>query len=227
MSVEPKLIETWLDIAPQYINFALRFPRSPKKALERYSGTGAVASDLTSFAVAGVVISYLFVLVFAPGVTGSTPKTVVEVSGKVGSTLSRLLATDPKIAPALALLAVVTGTVFVHLFARIATLIGSTGRMRAFLGGSVEDSVNAALGFAAVYIPYFVLLSLCGVHLAATHPSHSFALVMVTSFLASLAVLVYYPLSLAATHPNTKPFDAFWAFVVGAGLLSFLLGVIS
>jgi hypothetical protein len=88
------------------------------------------------------------------------------------------------------------------------------------LGGSLEDSVNAALGFAAVFLPVTTAV-LC---VAARLPQTNWIVAAASIFLVGF-IVVYFPLSLASVHPGTGYRQASMA-TAGAVLLPLLAGEI-
>jgi len=55
-------VKSWLDIAPAYMNFTLKFVRDPRQAFSKVAGSADVSSDLTSILLGGVALSYLIVM---------------------------------------------------------------------------------------------------------------------------------------------------------------------
>jgi len=223
MPIESKLIETWLDIAPQYLNFALRFPRSPKRALEDYSGKGKVESDLTTLLLAGVGASYLLIAILQPA---SIPEASVrDLFGNAGVWVLRVAREDLRLLPVLGLMIVVGVALVIHgllrLWAGLQHVRGvqvSTG-----LSGTVEDSINGALGLGAVFIPYsMVVVCVLLWNLTTNTP---WVLVALSAAIAA-PLIGYFPASLAATHPSTKVSESVSALSGPLLLCAFIGGVV-
>jgi hypothetical protein len=157
-------IKSLLDILPAYMNFVISFLRSPRAAFAPYALTGRVQSDLTSFLLAGVGAAYLAgVLMPIPGFDIQNPKgTMDEFAGWLAHQ-------EVKALPLEALLAVMAVALVAHLIAKLfdrwqvasAKLARDPNRSPApNLAGTAEDSVNAALGFAAILLPLTTIVFL-------------------------------------------------------------------
>jgi len=198
------VVNSWLDIAPEYLNFLLRFLWNPRHAFASVSGTSKVSSDLTSILLGGVAFSYLIV------VAAASPELKADPS-KIAKLLRHL---DYRLLPVLTMIATVAIAVVSHLLGRLFSIVSRlsrrapSGRWDPKLGGGVEDSVNAALGFAAVYIP-LVAVALCGVSWL---PGDKAVSAAVVGALLSVFAVVYFPWALSSTHPDTGFFQAFIAF---------------
>ena len=145
-------IKGLLDILPAYMNFVIGFLRSPRAALAPYALAGRVHSDLTSFLLAGVGIAYLAGFVMpTPGFDIDNPRGTMDVFA------GWLAHQEVKALPLEALLLVVTLALAAHLVAKLFDRWQAAGAKRSSaspnLPGSAEDSVNAALGFAAILLP--------------------------------------------------------------------------
>lgn len=145
-------IKGLLDILPAYMNFVIGFLRSPRAALAPYALQGRVHSDMTSFTLAGVGVAYLAgILMPIPGFDIQNPRGGMDVFA------AWLTRQEVKALPLEALLLVVTLALAAHLVAKLFDRwqVKSAKRSPAApnLPGSAEDSVNAALGFAAILLP--------------------------------------------------------------------------
>src|SRR5216683_3710035 len=146
-----------LDILPAYMNFVIGFLRSPRAALAPYALTGRVQSDLTSFMLAGVGAAYLAgVLMPIPGFDIQNPRGAMDVFA------GWLTHQEVKALPLEALLVVLVLALVAHLVAKLFNRwqVASAKPFpdRPNLPGTAEDSVNAALGFAAVLLPLTTIL---------------------------------------------------------------------
>lgn len=207
------MIKTWLDIAPEYLNFMLRFLRNPRHAFAGVSGTAKVSSDLTSILLGGVAFSYLIVMATASPDLKADPSKIVELLRQL----------DYRLLPVLTMMATVAIAVVSHLLGKLLSIVSrlswraSSNRWDPKLGGGVEDSVNAALGFAAVYIP-LVAAALCGVSWV---PGDKTVSAGVVGALLSVFAVVYFPWALSSTHPDTGFLHAFLAFSGAVVLAAF------
>ena len=207
--MDERPIKTLLDLLPEYLNFAIAFLRSPRQALAAYELKGRVHVDLTSFLFAGVGAAYLAVLLLpVPGLKLQAPE------GAMDRFALWLTQQDVRLLPLEALLAVLALALLGHL---VAKLFDRWEVFRARLShddqpalnfpGTAEDSMNAALGFAAVMLPLATLLLLGVLALATSRAEAGLRqdIVVVTSagalaLFALVAVFYYLVLSFAAVH---------------------------
>jgi hypothetical protein len=115
-----------------------------------------------------------------------------------------------------------------HVIVKLGEIIfGTTGSDRKWnphLGGTVEDSVNAMLGFAALYIPFATALFLAAMWFMPVTPGGRMpvpALGCVLGMIGSLSL--YLPLALAAVHPKTNVVQAWMAFAIAYAIPIFVL----
>src|SRR5689334_18450744 len=144
-----KEVNGWLDIAPAYLNFAIRFLRRTRTAFANSAKAGEVSRDLTSILLGGVALSYLIALVAAPAQLKQDSSLVIQWLGTVEHHLL------PLIGISVALVLAIATHLLGKLFAQISAGFGRP-KPRPWdprLGGTLEDSVNAALGFGAVFSP--------------------------------------------------------------------------
>ncbi len=157
-------IKSLLDILPAYMNFVIGFLRSPRAAFAPYALTGRVQSDLTSFLLAGVGAAYLAVVLMP--ISGFDIQSPHGATDEFAGWLTRQ---EVKALPLEALLVVLALALAAHLVAKLfdrwqmASAKPSADpdqAPRPNLPGSAEDTVNAALGFAAVVLPLTTILLL-------------------------------------------------------------------
>jgi hypothetical protein len=186
--MEEKAVNSWLDIAPAYLNFLLKFFRSPREAFAGVARTAKVSSDMTSILLGGVALSYLIVAL------AGSPQ-LKDDTGVVARWLRKM---DYHLLPVVALLGALALAVVCH-------IVGRYGLSFQRLGGTVEDSVNAALGFSAVYLPLIVTV-LCGI---SWFPGRNGVAAATAGFLLAAFALWYFPWSLLATHQKAEPSEPF------------------
>ena len=195
-----KEVKSWLDIAPAYLNFAIRFLRWERTAFANVAKAGEVSRDLTSILLGGVALSYLIAFVAAPAQLEQDPSRLVQWLSKV----------DYHLLPLLGLFATLVLSIATHLlgklFARFSALSSKSGRSDPRLGGTLEDSLNAALGFAAVFLPT-ATTALCVMNWLPLRPW----IPGVTGIILAFLILAYFPFSLSSTHPDTDWAQAFLA----------------
>ena len=78
-----KEVKSWLDIAPAYLNFAIRFLRWERTAFANVAKAGEVSRDLTSILLGGIALSYLIAVVAAPARLEQDPSRLVQWLPKV------------------------------------------------------------------------------------------------------------------------------------------------
>jgi hypothetical protein len=207
-----RAISSLLDIAPAYLNFAIQFLRQTRTAFVEHAKSGKVSADLTSILVGGVALSYLIAIVAAPVQLKQDPSLIIRWLGDL----------EYYQLPFIGLFAAVILAVATHilgkLYAKFSTAFNrkAPGPWEPQLGGTLENSVNAALGFAAVFLPV-TTATLC---MIAWLPQNIWSIVIPVIFLIGF-IIVYFPLALACTHPDTG-FRQAWLAMAGAMVLAFL-----
>ncbi len=220
--MEEKTVKTWLDIAPAYIDFLLKFIRNPSRAFARVSGSSEISSDLTSVLLGGVALSYLLVI------AGGSP----ELKNDPGSIATFLRTTDYQLLPIFGLAVIIACGVASHVLAKLfmafftalTTITRNTpnGRSDPKLGGSIEDSVNATLGFSAVFLP----LATGTISALSWLPKDHWIEPVLAGMLIIVFLFVYFPLALSATHPQTTWPQAALAIGGGVTLVEGLLSLL-
>ena len=209
-----KSVTSWLQIAPAYLNFAIRFLRRTRTAFAEQAKAGKVSEDLTSILLGGVALSYLIAIVAAPVKLKQDPSALVQWLGYQ----------EYYLLPIAGLFAALILGVATHwlgkLYAGLSTAFdrNAPGPWEPRLGGTLEDSLNAALGFSAVFLPVATTV-LC---ISAWLPPTSWISAAPSIFLIGF-IVVYFPLSLACTHPDTGYRQAIIA-TGGAVILTVLAG---
>jgi hypothetical protein len=208
--MEDKAVKSWLDIAPAYINFFIKFLRNPRDAFSKVKGCGEISSDLTTIFIGGIALSYVIVFL------GASPNLKEDSGNFVG--ISRYLAkVDYHFLPVVAIGVILALAVWIHALAKLYSLTGRKEKYDPKLGGTIEDSVNAALGYSAVFIPLFVgLICVCS-----WVPGQT-AILITGTLLITLFGMIYFPWSLSSTHPDTGFIQALFA-VGGSIVITYLL----
>ena len=145
-------VKSVLEILPAYLNFVIGFLRSPRAAFAPYALKGKVQSNLTSFLLAGVAAAYI-----AGALLPSTSFDIENPQGGMDLFAKWLVHQDVKTLPLQALLAVLVLALAAHIIGKLF----DRWQDKASLPGSAEDSVNAALGFASIFLP-FTTMALLG-----------------------------------------------------------------
>ncbi|MGH6939734.1 hypothetical protein [Hypericibacter sp.] len=204
-------IKSVLDILPAYLNFFIGFLRSPRAAFAPYARTGRVHSDLTSFLLAGVGAAYLAgALMPIPGIDIQNPQ------GAMDEFAGWLSHQDVKALPLEALLVVLGVALAAHLIAKtFDRWQGATAKLASAstlapapnLAGTAEDSVNAALGFAAILLPLTTVLLLGMLSLATPALEARLGRTLLIAVIAGplvlymlVAIFYYLVMSFAAVH---------------------------
>jgi hypothetical protein len=93
------------------------------------------------------------------------------------------------------------------------------------LGGSIWDTVNAVLGFSALYLPVYVAITAVSTWLYFMSSSADSLLFLVVSGGAVVGPLfIYLPAALAGTHPETSFGQAILACSVALGGILLVIG---
>lgn len=212
-------IEDWLDIVPQWLSFALRFPADPRAALQPYSASGAVSKDLALLVAAGVGVAYLAIALSAP------PSLVHDLSRM----LRLFRGVDVNLLPPMMLLLLLVSALAVHLLAKLFAMLVGAGRPGSrwapHLGGTVEDSVNAFLGVASVYIPLAILAFSVAVSVFDGPGRRLTMPVQLCGLLLIGALFVYVPTALATVHPKTTSAQALVTFGAAFGIAAFVVAL--
>ena len=217
--MDEKPANVWLKIAPAYADFSVKFFRNPAQAFSASAKSGEVSKDLFAIFVGGVALSYVIVLVAAPPSLKTDSSILVRWS----------ISLDWYLLPVAAFIAVFLIALIGHIGAKsfFATRkLFDRAPIRwwdPWLGGAAEDSVNAAMGVAAVFVPLFAA-TLCAV---SWFPPSTWLPGTAGMVFAAL-FLIYMPWSLSCTHPNTGVTQAFLAlgasffmvFIVASGVES-------
>jgi hypothetical protein len=190
-------IKSLLDILPAYLNFFIGFIRSPHAAFAPYARTGRVEGKLTSCLLAGVAAAYI-----AGAVMPSASLNVDNPHGGMDLFARWGLRQDVKVLPLEALLAVLMLALAAHLIGKLF----DRWQDKPNLPGTAEVSVNAALGFAAIFLPVAVMVLLGTLSLATPALQARFGqyalVITIASVLAGYLIVagVYLVLSFAAVH---------------------------
>lgn len=220
-------IKSLLDILPAYLNFVIGFVRSPTTAFAPYALTNRVHSDLTSFLLAGVGAAYL------AGFLIPAPFDIQNPHGGMDRFAEWLSRYDMKLLPPLVLLVVLALALAGHLVAKFFDRWQglSVNPDPPNLPGTAEDSVNAALGFAAVLLPLTTIVMLGTLALAAPalekQTSQTFSIILFVGLFLYMAVAIflYLPRSFAAVHKVSWG-RASSALGVAFVCIAFVVGVI-
>jgi hypothetical protein len=190
-------VKSVLEILPAYLNFVIGFLRSPRAAFAPYALKGKVQSNLTSFLLAGVATAYI-----AGALMPSTSFDIQNPHGGMDLFAKWLAHQDVKTLPLEALLAVLVLAMAAHIIGKLF----DRWQDKASLPGTAEDSVNAALGFASIFLPFTTIVLLGTLSLASPALTERFgppALIITISGALVLYLLVaigYLVTSFAAVH---------------------------
>ncbi len=190
-------IKSLLDILPAYLNFFIEFIRSPRAAFAPYVLKGRVQANLTSFLLAGVAAAYI-----AGALMPSASLDIENPRGAMDLFAKWLTHQDVKALPMEALMAVLVLALAAHLVGKLFDRWQDKPR----LPGAAEDSVNAALGFASIFLPLTVMallsmLSLATPELAKRLGQSTLIATIASTLTAYLLVSIgYLVASFAAVH---------------------------
>jgi hypothetical protein len=211
--MEEKIIKSWLDIAPAYLSFILNFFKNPNKAFSNFPSPSKISHELTSILVGGIAFSYIIILTFASPLLKEDPSSIVIF----------LKQFDYHLLPVISMIAVIAFAIPLHLLGKLYSWISkfsAQGKEKFYdpkLGGSLEDTVNAALGFASAFIP-LISAVLC---IVSWLPKGNSIYPGIGGLILALLAFIYFPLSISSTHPNTGFLQALLA-LCGASVLAVL-----
>jgi hypothetical protein len=191
--VNTKLVDSWLDIVPAYISFVITFFKNPRSAFAAVAQPSRISGDLTSILLGGVGLAYVIGLALG-GPLAEDPSRVLSV----------LRSIDVRYLPVVGVSLVVVLGLIAHGFAFLAGLWESDVE----LPGQVEDTVNATVGFASIFIP-LTALALCAIpRLVGT------VLPIVVAFVPGMFLIFAFPAALMAAHAGITYRHAFGTFVL-------------
>ena len=190
------------ELFAEYLSFLVSFAWKPQEALHPYVQKKEVDKKLFSFALLATGLCWVILLV-ARAFGAAEDKSFIV--GVVGSLPSWAI-------PVLAVLLVLLVSVVFHVVATTLVPLWVKLKPRSsgaptgpHLGGSIWDSVNAAFGFSAFYLPLF-FVGYAAMLLAHPNLEQTTSLIVFLSIMIVLfgALLYYFPSALAGTHPNTS-----------------------
>lgn len=173
--VNEKAVGNWLDILPAYVGFVLRFFKDPKGAFAAISRPGEISSDATAVLLGGIGLAYLIALAARDAAQPSLPLRLLEWI-------------EHRYLPAAGAAVVVAAGILLHWLA----IAAGKWRDELALDGTVEDTVNAAVGSAAIFVP------------VSTAVLVAFPGSIVAAVALGLFFFLGFPAAVAATHPNTS-----------------------
>ncbi len=191
-----------------YVRFWIEFLYPPAGALKPFEGSGTIQPQLIIFLGIGVLVAWL--VGQAGGMLGlpDDPSDVFQMAKGMGYD------DIPRVGLA-AILATLLVSALFHGLARLwLALMGLPDRISgaevapgraalgAHLGGNIYDTLNGAVGFVAFFAPLGVLIMVLALW-AAQHLDPVLVLAP-AAMLTVVAIFVYLPAALAATHRQTK-----------------------
>jgi len=210
-----------LDLLDKYVTFWTGFWWPPAAPLRSYK-EGGDPGELLYFVVAGITLAYAITLIATRIGTKADRGNVLRFVRKFS--LGQL--------PLVTIVLILVSASISHLFARVWIFFERFGRPEAgppvswdpYLPGTLLDSIHAALGFAAFFIPIitFVLSFDLVVERAAPNAKY---LAGVAGLVCAGLFVVYFPGALAASHGVTYG-QAAMAFSGSVVLMTLLLWVI-
>jgi hypothetical protein len=207
-------------VLTDYLNFLIEFAQKPRKTLAPYQGRGKINYRLLLYVGLSVLLSVAISLV----------ATRIGIVDDPSSIVAFLRSFDYSWLPFVMILLILFAALIIHLAAKLYTSFKPVipGALDAHLGGCLQDSINAAFAFSAFFIPLvtFVILLLLG--LANQDPDLvTNSVSTIVGFAIALAVLIYFPAALAATHPQTRPIHAFLALSAAMVVIYLVLELIT
>lgn|GEM_PF-6363214 len=169
-----------------YLDFLVDFLAAPARALVPYARVGKVSKDLTLFTLVGVGLALVIASAGAAFGVGDETSTTLAFLGRLHAGSAQLL-------PLVTLLVTVVLAVLAHGTIRAV--------QRGALAGSVKDSINGALAFAAMFIPVSAAaIAVVVVSADATSPAPG-----VVGIVLAVVTVVYFALALRGVHARPQP----------------------
>ncbi len=226
-----KISEWALKLLPEYASFLIRFASAPIAAMRPFSGKNAVEPVLFSFVlvsmVVGWVIGYVsFVLILDTAQQARAIEVLALAYGRFKPIAERWYV--PLIALPLLLLClgIVLHTLAYGYHRSLNVRGPEDNDFR--LGGSLWDTINAVLGFSALYVPAHVAFGAVSTwSYFQSQPAQELLLFWVDVGTNVVMLFVYLPAALAGTHPNTSFRQAALASSVAVGGLLFVVSMLT
>ncbi len=204
-------VETLAKSFADYLNFIFDFARSPRQALQGYVATHRVSRELVWFAFVGVITSTLIVSITSLLKNGPELGPASAYLSAIVGNFNVLLA--PVMFMAVFVIAmVVHGLAQLHVGRRHIRLMqpGDLG----YLGGTIEDSVNAFLAFSAMFLPLSASFVTMILIVGAMAPGLAEIVVLPLSVaVGAISMLFHLPAALSTTHPRTSFREALFALL--------------
>lgn len=189
------LLKATPELFAEYLDFLVRFSCAPVQVLERYTpDDGAqnrpINGKLLLFALLGVGSALVIAAIGRALGMAQDNSTILKVLGRF----------DEKILPIAVLLGIVIAGVALHILTKVGARVGGFyGAERS--AGSLQDTLNAAMGFASWFVPT-VTVALVVIRLiaAAQASTFSIAIFIAISVCLSLAFLIYLAGAFAGAH---------------------------
>ena len=198
------LLKTSPEVLADYLNFLIEFARKPRKTLVPYQGTGEINYRLLLYVGLSVLLSVAISLVAGRIGVADDPSAIVAFFRSF----------DYSWLPFVVVLLIFFAALIIHIAAKlyISFKPAIPGALDAHLGGCLQDSINAAFAFSVFFIPLVSFVILLLLVLANQNPAFVTDTVsMIMGLAIAVVALIYFPASLAATHPQTRPIQAFLA----------------
>jgi hypothetical protein len=215
-----KLAESTLKLAPEYISFLVKFAAAPVTAMRSYSGKNTIEPNLVGFVLASIVLSWAigyisFVLLLDSQEQAHAVEVLSTVFKQYKPAIERWW-----IIPITLPVAIVGFGIVLHVLAygfhRSLNLRGPEDTDFR-LGGSLWDTINAALGFSSLYLVVYATLTAVGTWSMFRSASPAPSWVDFVPGGVVVGAFLYLPAALAGTHPSTSFSQATLACAVALG----------
>ncbi|VVB88510.1 Uncharacterised protein [uncultured archaeon] len=204
------------DLFNEYMDFFISFATNPFNTLKPYAGQVVIDKKLRLFLAEGIIIS----IIISSG---------VDMANDKGNVLSLIRSFTPEQLPIVVFFMILIAAMIFHIFAKAWILINnafprsSTRENDAYLGGSIQDSINASLAFGAFYIPVATFSMSILILLTKLNPNIEWLVILAVSIFLAIFFLLYFVSALSSTHPKTSFLQAFLAFSGGLILIYFVI----
>jgi hypothetical protein len=209
--MDTDLLKAPAERVAEYLSFLIVFATKPRDALHPYAGKTMIDPKLFSFSIFGVSLCYPILLTARAFGVAEDKSVIVGIVGAI----------PLWVLPFVAVLLIIVAAIVFHIVATVLVPLWMEYRLRStgapmspHLGGTLWDSLNAALGFSSFYLPLmFVGYAVIIVAHSHADAGTSWILFLGVIALISVSFFCYFPAALAATHPNTTFLQAGRALV--------------
>ena len=224
-----QLLKDALNLLPEYLTFLISFVARPAAEMRRYASQDKIDKKLVAFLGVALALSWVIVFVASNFIPHEYRGFSLDVLRRAFPGVVHLIS-KPKLIPLLAVVSITFLLAALHLIMATWNWLLNLGPEpdRDFsLGGSVWDTINAGLGFAALFVPLLAAYGAVTTVLMFIPNAKDVAIGLVGLVVLLASVFYYLPGALSGTHRATSFRQAFFATVFGLACLAWAARAIS